>query len=143
MGRTPFGDAVARVLGPAMTERGFGDASGGLAPDGSTSYIFCAGAEDLTGRWPEVVRLLPIDAEDYRHRSACIDLIIDCSPGGALESVELEGAELSHLLEDVGLPDDAHRCSLAELQSVSAAEAVSRIRGVIETVLPLGEPAGG
>ena len=143
MSRTPFGDAVASVLGPAMTERGFDDASGGLAPDGSTSYIFCVVAEDLTGRWPDVVRLLPIDADDYRQPSACIDLIIECSPGGALESVELEGAELSHLLEDVGLAEDAHRYTLAELQSVSAAEAVSRIRGVIETVLPLGEPPAG
>ncbi len=124
MGASSVGRVVSAALDPVLVPAGFARGQygeGGNDRLGVAQIIFCAGHDELSGRYPR----LPQANEQERGVGACIDLVIEVSDAGTIAFLDLEGTSLENTLRTVGLEADA--------------DAVARIEGhaFTETLLIL------
>lgn len=137
MEASALADAVLATLSPTLAARGFGPGGPGLEPDGRVSLLFCAGAQVVASRWPEVVDLLRADVDfDVDAPGMCLDLVVEASNEGELERVELDGVALSKLAQSMTLDRIARRTSIEELRGVTGEDAAARIGEAVIALLP-------
>lgn len=125
------------VVGSALADRGFGH--GG--PDGALgecpSFLFCTGAKEFATRWPETASYLKaIGHAKLDEPGACLDLVIEVSSDGALDRLDLEFVPIATLLDEAGFTMLAQQCSPENIRQVGPAEAASRVKEAIESLMP-------
>ncbi len=125
-----------------MAERGFGPGGPGHLADGSVSFLYCIDERSFADQWPRAFALLATRADvDVDQPGRCLDFVVETSPHGDVERLDLELVDLDVLLRLAQLDEIADACSLEELRVVGDEEAASRIARAVVEFMPLDPTA--
>ena len=142
MGSDSHGRAVSAALDPILVPAGFAAAQYGENATETwpkNQIIFCAGAEELSDRYP----WLPQSANYDPEHDACFDLIVALNPAGSIDYVELEVVTLEATLRHVGRTADAD--TAARLTGAPLLEALPVVQQLLPRLFepPAGTPGAG